>query len=142
MKKAKLIALVLLLLIAAVVYTSLTARQSPPLPTKKEAPVQEKAFLVLDFGENEIINYQTTISDGDTAYSILEKLTNEQKIELQTQQYDFGIFVKSIGGKESTAELAWIYFINDEAGKIAADQLKLKNNDVVEWKYLEPNIKD
>jgi hypothetical protein len=34
--------------------------------------------------------------------------------------------------------MAWIYFVNDESGQIAADQYQLAPGDIVEWKYIKP----
>lgn len=79
------------------------------------------------------------IQDSDTAYSLLDKLATERGWTLQAQKYDFGVFVQSIDGSESTADMAWIYFVNGESGNVAADQYQLDRGDIVEWKYIAPS---
>ena len=41
---------------------------------------------------------------GAISATVWKNITAKENISLETQQYDFGVFVKSIGGKESSAE--------------------------------------
>jgi len=111
--------------------------QSPQVTPTPEANLQS-AMLVVDYGEGDPVVYSIEIAEGSTAFSLLKNITEKENISLETQQYDFGVFVKSIGGKESSAEMAWIYFVNGEAGTIAADQMKINPGDSVEWRYIKP----
>ena len=95
-------------------------------------------MLVVDYGEGDPVVYSIEIAEGSTAFSLLKNITEKENISLETQQYDFGVFVKSIGGKESSAEMAWIYFVNGEAGTIAADQMNINPGDSVEWRFIKP----
>lgn len=99
---------------------------------------QKKATLVLDFGNGEARTYEYTFTDKKTAYDALKETAEKENISLETQQYNFGVFVKSIGGKETSAEIAWIYFVNGEAGQVAADQYILQDGDRIEWKFIKP----
>jgi hypothetical protein len=99
----------------------------------------EDTLLVIDYGEGNVSSYSLEIESEATAFSLLKSITDKENIPIDTQQYDFGVFVKSIGGLESTAEKAWIYFVNTESGTIAADQMKINPGDVVEWKYISPS---
>jgi hypothetical protein len=84
------------------------------------------------------ITYLYSESDDLTAYGLLEKATFSESFEIEVEEYDFGVFVKTINGLESSAEMAWIYFVNGESAQVAADQYSLNPGDVVEWKYLAP----
>jgi len=106
-----------------------------PTPIIKE----EKATLVLDYGDGNSPGYTVEINEDSTAFSVLKAISDKENIPLVTQQYDFGIFVKSIGGKESGADMAWIYHVNGESGTIAADKMKVNPGDTVEWKYIPPS---
>ncbi|MBU0570110.1 DUF4430 domain-containing protein, partial [Patescibacteria group bacterium] len=92
----------------------------------------------------EVQTLEKTVNNEEklTVFGILEKFAEEEGVELESQQYDFGVFVKSIAGYEGSAETAWIFFVNGESGQVSADQYELKNGDVVEWKYLEPSVSD
>ena len=66
-------------------------------------------------------------------------MTEEKGITLEIQQYDFGVFVKTIAGYPSTANKAWIYFINGNSGTVAADKQEIKAGDLIEWRYIPPS---
>ena len=109
---------------------------APPITT----PSEPKSILfVLDYGENNITTYNLEINEDATVFSLLENITDKENISLETKQYDFGVFIESIGGKKSSSDAAWIYFVNGESGQIAADQQKINPGDVVEWKYIAPS---
>lgn len=73
-----------------------------------------------------------------TPYEALTKIASQKQILVQTKQYDFGVFVEAIAGKENTKDKTWIYFVNGKSGEVAADKYTLKQNDAVEWKYITP----
>ncbi|MBI4999280.1 DUF4430 domain-containing protein [Candidatus Gottesmanbacteria bacterium] len=98
-------------------------------------PAKQQVTLVLDFGQGAKKEEKV---GAVTAFEALRAAAREQNLELKTKQYDFGIFVESIGGVENSKERAWIYFVNDKAGEVASDKYTLKAGDVVEWKYTVP----
>jgi len=119
------------------------------LTPSEDMPLAVDTQLHVDFEDgSEPIHYYHTfrvedVNNGNdietlTAYSMLEKASGSENFELETQQYDFGIYIKSIGGFESTTERSWIYFVNGESGSVASDQHVLKPGDVVEWRYIKP----
>ncbi|KKQ40751.1 MAG: hypothetical protein US60_C0054G0010 [Microgenomates group bacterium GW2011_GWC1_37_8] len=133
------------LLVLAAVGVILTAffLVSKPQPSQAPeiAPTEanlQSAMLVIDYGDGEPATFSIETSDKSTAFSLLKNTTEKENIPLETQQYDFGVFVKSIGGKESSADMAWIYFVNGESGTVAADQMKVNPGDTVEWRYIKP----
>jgi len=98
-----------------------------------------KATLKLEFESEETRTFsEVGLEQPATAFGILAKVAQEEGIKLLTKEYDFGILVESIGGIENTQERAWIYFVNDQAGEVAADQKEISSGDVVEWRYIEP----
>ena len=117
-----------------------TLKLNQPEPTPKIQVQEFKTTLTLDYGNKNINQYEITAKEGDTAFSVLKSETEKQGIYLETQQYDFGVFVKKIGDLESTTKKAWIYYVNDVSGDKAADQYILKENDKVLWKYETPKF--
>lgn len=93
------------------------------------------AQVTIDTGDGNNVNGEYLPDGQMTAYSILERLSQDKNIPLETQQYDFGIFVQSLDGKESSVEKYWIYYVNGESGQQAADKVVLKDGDKIEWKY-------
>lgn len=110
--------------------------QSKPIHTAGSE--QKTAYLLIDYGETESPVFEHALINETTAFSILKDTLDKEDIPYETQQYDFGIFVQSINGFESTADMAWIYFVNGESGNVAADQYTLENGDEVEWRYVPP----
>ncbi len=74
------------------------------------------------------------------AFQALSEAAKQQKLEVKTKQYDFGVFVEQIGQLANTKEKSWIYFVNGTSGTVAADKQNLNTGDTVEWKYMTPTI--
>ena len=94
--------------------------------------------LEIDFGDGKVATYSGLPATGETAYEILSEVAKKEGMTIDAKQYDFGIFIQGIGGKENTNDKSWIYFVNGEAGNVAADQRILEAGDRVEWKYIKP----
>lgn len=105
--------------------------------TKVEQTVKQQITLILDFGQG--AKRESRIG-ATTAFEALQLAAQQQNLELKTKQYDFGIFVESIGGIENSKEQAWIYFVNGKVAEVASDKYLLKAGDVVEWKYIKPSL--
>lgn len=116
--------------------SSNTKLQEVSAPTSIEV---SQATITLDFGDGKVINDKLETDESTTAYSALIKLAENNNLELKTKQYDFGVFVESINGLKSGADMAWIYFVNGESGQVAADQMEVNPGDKVEWKYIKPS---
>ncbi len=100
---------------------------------------KENLTLILHFADDQATKYSEEFLDGQTAFGLLKDVAEKEGVGLDTQEYDFGIFVKKIADKETSAEMAWIYFVNGESGQVASDQYSLEPGDVVEWKYMAPS---
>lgn len=112
-----------------------------PVIIETTTPIDESAqqyiSLVIDYGDGNSKTYETQATEG-TAYGLLKMIAVENNIELNAESYDFGVFVKSLGGYESSSEKAWIYFVNGESGTVASDQYELSEGDMVEWRFIKP----
>lgn len=99
---------------------------------------EENVFVIIDFGEEQISDF-VSIKKKTTAFGVMDTLAQQNEIPIITEEFDFGVFVKAIGEREGSTEMAWIYFVNGEAGAVAADNFEVKNGDTIEWKYIKPN---
>ena len=102
--------------------------------------VENQARLVIYYDDEITDSYSYAFTEEKSAFDMLKEIAQQENISIETQQYDFGVFVKSIDGFEGTSEMAWMYYVNDESGTVAADQYKLKGDDLVEWKYIELDV--
>ncbi|KKQ24956.1 MAG: LPXTG-motif cell wall anchor domain protein [Candidatus Woesebacteria bacterium GW2011_GWA1_37_8] len=106
-------------------------------PTLTQA--QKTARVDFVFSETDTKQFAYEFVENKSAFDALKEISEREGIALETKQYDFGIFVKSINGLESSAEKAWIYYINDKSAEVGADKYELKDKDVIEWKYITPS---
>ena len=132
-KKLKFLLLALLLAFGLGLFYS----QKTPQPQKKES-AQTQAAIIIDYSDGKKESASFVPQSGQTAFDALKVLAEEKNISLETQQYDFGVFVRAIGGYPSSSEHAWIYFVNGTAGVVASDQQEIKPGDIVEWRYTKP----
>ena len=112
--------------------------QNSPKESDHVDAVLTTVNLEIDYGDEQSDSYEVTSPKGLTVFDVLQNAAEKNDIVLETQRYDFGIFVKSINGYESAAEMSWIYFVNGESGQVAADQRVLESGDIVEWRYIKP----
>ena len=92
--------------------------------------------VIIDYGDTKVTY---TNIEGKTVFDVLKKITAEKNIPLEYTQYDFGVFIKTIGNKTNTKELSWVYYVNDKSADVASDKYELKQGDKVEWKFGKPS---
>lgn len=108
---------------------------------KRERIEREKSGqvnLVLDFGEGEMATFSGI--RAKTAFEALEIVAQKENFEIETKEYDFGVLVQAIQGKENTQDQAWLYYVNSQMADKAADKFELKDQDQVLWKYEKPKF--
>lgn len=120
---------------------------SPKLSTKQTSqtlsatPVnQEKSVskVNLSYGDGKSDTFDYNFEGAKTAFDALEEMADQKSIKIESQKYDFGVFIKSIAGYVNSADKAWIFYINGNSADKAADKYELRHGDVVEWKYIQP----
>lgn len=98
--------------------------------------IQERELnsITVDFGDGR----KFTLADtAETAFHALELLANREGFTLATKEYKYGLIVESIGRVRNTADKFWIYAVNGQPAKIAADRYILAPGDSVEWNYVK-----
>ncbi|WP_459502346.1 DUF4430 domain-containing protein [Bacillus sp. C1] len=76
---------------------------------------------------------EVPIEDGETAYSLLQKVMGP-KVTAENTQY--GMYVKGIDGLMAGETSGWTYDVNDKAAMVGADSYKLKSEDVVAFRFV------
>jgi hypothetical protein len=142
--KKRLLIIVGLLIFSGVVWkgwgqSDQTREQIKSVVMESEPAVDEgQVELVVDFSEGEVATFSAVIEQGATVLSVLKGVLLGEGVGLEAKEYDFGVLVEAIGGRENSQDRAWIYFVNGQAGEVAADRKEVVGGDVVEWKYIEP----
>jgi hypothetical protein len=108
------------------------SRRSVSVPTVAAIPV---VTVVVDDGQH-IATYSAI--HARTPYASLQHVAEVRETPVSVKQYDFGVFVDGVGDKKSTADRAWIYFVNGTSGAVAADKMQIRAGDTVTWKYTKP----
>lgn len=96
-----------------------TQPQPSPQPTVVTTPSDQLQPITLEATQS-----------GQTALELLEE--NHQ---IESKQYDFGIFIESIDGLKGDDQNYWAFYVNDEYAQQGADQTTLEAGDVVTFKY-------
>lgn len=127
----KLISTVLLVLFLGIGLWMYNRPKNVPLvpSSVREKP---RVMLVIDFGGGRLASQSAY---AKTAYEALINGASEQQLAVKTKQYDFGVFVESIGDKMGTQDYFWKYLVNGKEGTVAGDKQEVRDGDTVEWRY-------
>ena len=98
---------------------------------------QIQTTLQLDRGDGSAVKLFTTKLDKDsTALAQLQKAAADNNIAIEIKTESFGSYVDSLDGlKGGTDGKYWMYSVNGKTAEVGADQYKLAEGDVAEWKF-------
>jgi len=97
-------------------------------------PPKETLFII----DNQPYKIDNDRLSDTSVYDVLFSVTGQNKIKLQTKEYDFGILVEAIGDKTNgQANKYWLYYVNGEMPMVAVNNYKLNPGDKVEFKFEE-----
>lgn len=95
-----------------------------------------KATVIINNSERDIYHNEVSFAGEKTALFLLEKVTNEAAINLETKQYDFGVSIEKIGEQKGGDNgKYWLYYVNGEMASVGVDQKNIKDGDTVEFKF-------
>lgn len=128
-----------LLMIAAMLIVG--CQRSAPVEEKKKVTGHilppARVSLTVDFADKRAsIDFQMDWTEGMTAFDILKEADRAKSLALVYTGSGETAFVKSIGGTEGGAggNKWWLFFVNDQMGKIGSGVYKLNANDKVIWR--------
>lgn len=111
----------------------------PPTPSS-QAPATQSVSIMLDYGDGGVKTYENVVfTDGQTLFDATKALS--ERGDGFTFKYQppgqFGIMIDQIGDKIGGADgKYWLWYENNRMGQVASDAYKLKNGDVIEWKFI------
>lgn len=99
---------------------------------------QENIAVTVNVTPNDDLNVQSasetiTVPAGASVTEALEGTT----YTIVTQNGDYGTYVTSINGVDSTDSSGWTYTVNGQEVTVGADEYQLNDGDVVEWTLIE-----
>lgn len=96
----------------------------------------QNIFLVIDFDLGEKKYFELELENNSTAFSALQKVASAENIDLSVDNYEVGVFIKSIGGIDNGYNgKYWMYYVNGEMPSVAADKKNVVSGDKVEFKF-------
>ena len=107
---------------------------SPKKEIQKEIKKEFATILKIVFPAKER-EYKVFLKKDETVFDQLKKASSIYNFPLDYSTSSFGVFVKKIGDLENSQNSFWLYKVNGETAKVAADKYFLKENDLVEWEY-------
>lgn len=94
---------------------------------------------MLDYGDGSVKVYKDLlVATGETMMQLLEKTTQDAKLEFTTKSYaGLGKIVESIGRKKNGANnMYWQYWVNNQYVPVGAESYVVKPGDVISWKFI------
>lgn len=80
--------------------------------------------------------FSVKMEKDSTALAQLQKAAVDNAIVIDIKTSDFGSYVDMLDGlKGGTDEKYWLYSVNGKEAAVGADQYKLAEGDVAEWKF-------
>ncbi|UCF08491.1 MAG: PQQ-binding-like beta-propeller repeat protein [Thermoplasmata archaeon] len=131
MPARKLGAVILMLLIALTAFPSIESQDNPII----------RVHVLIDFGDGEIYWESFVMVENHTAIKATETACEELDLDLETEWFSFGVFVKGIGGLRSPDDWSWwwsLWVWNTEAGDWeasmeGASDLNLSQQENIAW---------
>lgn len=114
-------------------------RQQAAVETGKVAGEEQQGITVVTTINNgtSATSYKRTISTPQTAIQLLGDITKENRIELTTKEYSFGVLVEGIGdiANDPQEGYYWIYYVNDKSADVGASDYLVQDGDTIRWQY-------
>lgn len=80
--------------------------------------------------------FSVKMEKDSTALAQLQKAAVDNAVVIDIKTSDFGSYVDMLDGlKGGTDEKYWLYSVNGKEAAVGADQYKLAEGDVAEWKF-------
>ena len=97
--------------------------------------------LIINYGNDNINMYDVTLTNP-TVFNVLTQASNDYDFTFKAEydeQYQSN-YNYSINSVEEGNNLYWQYYLNGNYGIFGADIQTVKDNDIIEWKFEEPQI--
>ena len=95
--------------------------------------IDNKVKTILEVNEK---RYESKIAENISVYDFMSKLENEGKINFKAKNYSgMGKLIEEINKVKNGGEKNWIYYVNGKKAEIGVSNYKIKEGDVVSWKY-------
>lgn len=107
---------------------------------KKETMLEEVTAVVkISFENGTVWEFRNITTKNSTVYGFLLEAARRGNFSIKSTYYGTydSVFVESIAGVANnwSSGRFWQYWINGEYGKVGADKQKVKDSDIIEWRF-------
>lgn len=103
----------------------------------------ERDNLIKAVIETPDLTYDVLVPEGSTVFDLMIKADSQyDDFSFKGREFSgLGFFVEQINGLAQDKEKGfyWIYYVNGKKAPVGISQYKLKNNDIITWKYEAEN---
>ncbi|NVN96774.1 DUF4430 domain-containing protein [Candidatus Nomurabacteria bacterium] len=106
--------------------------EEPQIPLETLSYKNIKVSLIIEDKK-----YEGEFKDGATVFEVMQKLKEENnEFDFKyTEHTGLGIFIDEMNGKKGGRDGYWIYYVNGKEASIGISNYKIKNGDIISWKY-------
>ncbi len=90
--------------------------------------------VIIDFGNG---TRWTGKASGATVYEATIQFIRAKGATFEEKEYKFGKMIEKIGNLGNSKDSYWSFFVNNKAGRVAADKTAVYPNDTIEWRYVK-----
>ena len=149
MKNKKYLKILIIVVLISFLLVSILLEFSPPVKEERgrglEGQIVPKALSNLSNRNIKVSliiqekKYEIEIKDGATVFEVMQKMQKENsKNDLfdfkYTEHTGLGIFINEINGLKGSGGY-WIYYVNGMEANVGVSNYKIKNGDIISWKY-------
>jgi len=86
-------------------------------------------------------NASVAYTEGDTILDVLQKAAKQHKIQIDFEKNTAsGAYIRGIGNiyeRDAGDMSGWGFYVNGEYPNVSCEEYKIKNNDRIEWVYMQ-----
>jgi len=94
----------------------------------------ESASLLIDDGSDNPRGFAIEISASTTAFDLLQEASLTSGFAIESEEYDFGVFVEAINDKRNRQDNKyWLFYVNGELSQLTPDKVIVNPEDEIEF---------
>jgi len=94
----------------------------------------EGASVLIDDGSGSPKEFVLEVQASTTAFDLLQEASLTAGFAIESEEYDFGVFVESINNKRNRQDNKyWLFYINEELSQLTPDKVVVNPEDKIEF---------
>ncbi|MET1249135.1 DUF4430 domain-containing protein [Sporolactobacillus sp. STCC-11] len=112
-----------------------TAQNAASSPAAHAAQTTaSSAFISIKNGSH-VQEGKITLSKNETVFSLLQKFSKKQHLEMSSSGSGKMVYVTSLNNKKASQNAGWLFTVNGKQPNVGAGAVKVQKNDQIVWYY-------